>query len=59
MSHCADHDALQMMDVGLNQFTGSFDAMLGGLSFITGFWAERNMLSGSLPQKMASLGLMV
>ena len=47
------------MDVGVNQFSGSFDAMLGGLSFIIGFRAERNMLSGSLPQAMASLGLMV
>ena len=50
---------LQRLDVGLNQFSGSFDELLGECSYIVSFKAEENTLSGPLPPEMASLGLMV
>ncbi|KAL3145789.1 hypothetical protein ABBQ38_015166 [Trebouxia sp. C0009 RCD-2024] len=45
------------LDLGFNQFSGKFDALLGALNFLISFAAEGNMLSGSLPPTMASLGL--
>lgn len=50
---------MQRLDVGVNQFSGSFDEFLGLCNYIVSFVAERNRLSGSLPANMASLGLMV
>ena len=50
---------LQSMDVGYNQFSGSFNALLGSCDYIVSFQADGNMLSGPLPANMASLGLMV
>ena len=47
------------MDVGYNQFSGSFSALLGNCEYIVSFQADGNMLSGPLPADMASLGLMV
>lgn len=50
---------MQRLDVGNNQFAGKFNQLLGGLSFLVSFSAEGNMLSGTLPATMASLGLKV
>ena len=50
---------LQRLDVGFNQFSGKFNELLGALSLLIGFSAEGNMLSGTLPPTMASLGLKV
>lgn len=50
---------LQRLDVGNNQFAGKFNQLLGALSFLVSFSAEGNMLSGTLPPTMASLGLKV
>ena len=50
---------LQRLDVGNNRFAGKFNQLLGSLSFLISFSAERNMLSGTLPPTMASLGLKV
>ena len=50
---------LQSLDVGYNQFSGSFNALLGNCEYIVSFQADGNMLSGPLPANMASLGLMV
>lgn len=50
---------LQRLDFDFNQFSGKFDALLGALNFLISFSAEGNMLSGSLPPTMASLGLKV
>ena len=50
---------LQRLDVGNNQFAGKFNQLLGALSFLVSFSAEGNMLSGTLPATMASLGLKV
>ena len=44
---------------GNNQFAGKFNQLLGGLSFLVSFYAEGNLLSGTLPATMASLGLKV
>ncbi len=49
----------QGLDVGYNQFSGSFNALLGSCEYIVSFQADGNMLSGSLPANVASLGLMV
>lgn len=49
----------QSMDVGYNQFSGSFNALLGNCEYIVSFQADGNMLSGPLPANMASLGIMV
>lgn len=50
---------LQRLDVGINRFAGKVNQLLGTLSFLVSFSAERNMLSGTLPPTMASLGLKV
>ena len=50
---------LKSMDVGYNQFSGSFNALLDSCEYIVSFQADGNMLSGPLPANMASLGLMV
>ncbi len=50
---------VQGLDVGYNQFSGSFDALLDSCKYIVSFHADGNMLSGSLPANMASLGVMV
>ena len=50
---------LQSLDVGYNQFSGSFNALLGNCEYIVSFQADGNNLSGPLPANMASLGLMV
>ncbi|DBB03723.1 TPA: hypothetical protein ACH3X3_011034 [Trebouxia sp. C0006] len=47
------------LDVGYNQFSGSFNALLGNCEYIVSFQADGNNLSGPLPANMASLGLMV
>ena len=50
---------LQSLNVGYNQFSGSFNSLLGNCEYIVSFQADGNMLSGPLPANMASLGLMV
>lgn len=50
---------LQVLDVGNNRFTGSLDVLLGGMHFVTQFLADSNMLSGTLPAEVASLGIQV
>ena len=50
---------VQRLDVGFNCFEGVFDYLLGELGILVSFSAESNMLSGSLPPQMASLGLKV
>ena len=45
--------------MGYNQFSGSFNALLGHCEYIVSFQADGNNLSGPLPANMASLGLMV
>ncbi|DBB15937.1 TPA: hypothetical protein ACH3X3_003311 [Trebouxia sp. C0006] len=47
------------LNVGYNQFSGSFNSLLGNCEYIVSFQADGNMLSGPLPANMASLGLMV
>ncbi len=50
---------VQGLDVGYNQFSGSFNELLGSCEYIVSFQADGNMLSGPQPANTASLGLMV
>lgn len=50
---------VQGLGVGYNQFSGIFNALLGSCEYIVSFHADGNMLSGSLPANMASLGVRV
>ena len=50
---------VQRLHVGFNRFEGLFDYLLGALGILVSVSAESNMLSGSLPTQMASLGLQV